>query len=137
MLMNKERRFTLKKEEKIRNVKQIEYLFSHGQSFVSYPLRVVFVEQEGVTSSQVSIFVSVPKKKLKSAVDRNRIKRLIREAYRLNKYTLDRSFLKENQTLAIAFVYLKNEMSDYETIEKSVRKALKEIERQLKEREKC
>jgi ribonuclease P protein component len=105
--MNKERRFTLKKEERIRNVKQIEYLFSHGQSFVSYPLRVVFVEQEGVTPSQVSIFVSVPKKKLKSAVDRNRIKRLIREAYRLNKYTLDRSFLKENQTLAIAFVYLK------------------------------
>jgi ribonuclease P protein component len=83
--MNKERRFTLKKEERIRNVKQIEYLFSHGQSFVSYPLRVVFVEQEGVTPSQVSIFVSVPKKKLKSAVDRNRIKRLIREAYRLNE----------------------------------------------------
>ncbi len=39
--------------------------------------------------------------------------------------------------LEIAFVYLKNEMSDYETIERSVRKALKEIEKQLKEREKC
>jgi ribonuclease P protein component len=135
--MNKGRRFTLKKEERVRGVKQIEHLFTHGQSFVAYPLRVVFVEQTGITPSQVSIFVSVPKKKLKSAVDRNRIKRLIREAYRLNKYTFDRSCLRENQTLAIAFVYLKNEMSDYETIAKSVRKALKEIEKQLKEREKC
>jgi len=135
--MNKGRRFTLKKEERVRGVKQIEHLFTHGKSFVAYPLRVVFVEQPGITPSQVSIFVSVPKKKLKSAVDRNRIKRLIREAYRLNKYTFDRSCLRENQTLAIAFVYLKNEMSDYETIAKSVRKALKEIEKQLKEREKC
>jgi len=136
-LMDKGQRFTLKKDERIRGSKQIEYLFVNGLSFVSYPLRVVFIEQSRVTSSQVSIFVSVPKKKIKSAVARNRVRRLIHEAYRLNKYTFDRNCLNENQMLEIAFVYLKNEMSDYETIERSVRKALKEIEKQLKEREKC
>lgn len=136
-MMDKGQRFTLKKDERIRGSKQIEYLFVNGLSFVSYPLRVVFIEQSRVTSSQVSIFVSVPKKKIKSAVARNRVRRLIHEAYRLNKYTFDRNCLNENQMLEIAFVYLKNEMSDYETIERSVRKALKEIEKQLKEREKC
>lgn len=136
-MMDKGQRFTLKKDERIRGSKQIEYLFVNGRSFVSYPLRVVFIEQPRVTSSQVSIFVSVPKKKIKSAVARNRIRRLIHEAYRLNKYTFDRSCLNENQMLEIAFVYLKNEMSDYETIERSVRKALKEVEKQLTEREKC
>lgn len=136
-MMDKGQRFTLKKDERIRGSKRIEYLFVNGLSFVSYPLRVVFIEQSRVTSSQVSIFVSVPKKKIKSAVARNRVRRLIREAYRLNKYTFDRNCLNENQMLEIAFVYLKNEMSDYETIERSVRKALKEIEKQLKEREKC
>ena len=136
-MMDKGQRFTLKKDERIRGSKRIEYLFVNGLSFVSYPLRVVFIEQSRVTSSQVSIFVSVPKKKIKSAVARNRVRRLIREAYRLNKYIFDRNCLNENQMLEIAFVYLKNEMSDYETIERSVRKALKEIEKQLKEREKC
>lgn len=136
-MMDKGQRFTLKKDERIRGSKRIEYLFVNGLSFVSYPLRVVFIEQSRVTSSQVSIFVSVPKKKIKSAVARNRVRRLIHEAYRLNKYTFDRNCLNENQMLEIAFVYLKNEMSDYETIERSVRKALKEIEKQLKEREKC
>ena len=89
--MNEGQRFTFKKDERVTGVKRIEHLFAHGRSFISYPLRVVFVEQtmQDDSSRRVSVFVSVPKKKLKSAVDRNRMKRLIRETYRLNKHSFD------------------------------------------------
>ena len=125
-------RFTLKKQERVSGEKRIEHLFANGRSFIAYPLRVVYVVRGKCESDpQLSIFVSVPKKRLKSAVKRNRVKRLIREVYRLNKHFFLNGVNPE-MGIDIAFVYVKNELSDFATIEKGMLKSSKEIRGNLK-----
>lgn len=71
--------------------------------------------------------VSVSKKKFKRAVKRNRVKRLIREAYRLNKSSLIGLLQNKGKSMDIAFLYLKNELPVYEDIEKALLKANRTI----------
>lgn len=82
------RRYTLSKEERLSWKRYIDLLFAKGQSFVAFPLRVVYLTVEEETLAPVSILVSVPKKKFRRAVKRNLIKRQVREAYRVRKYDL-------------------------------------------------
>ena len=122
--------FTFKKNERITGEKRIESLFSNGQSFVAYPMRVIFAKSSSSDDlPPVSVLISVPKKRIKSAVQRNRIKRLIRETYRLNKHLIT---TEENCRLDVAFVYVKDELSDYATVEKGMLKALKFLSEQTK-----
>ena len=131
-------RKSFRKEERLSGTKRSEQLFTHGQSFIAYPLRVVFmVNPSSTNTNPLSVMISVPKKKLKLAVDRNRTKRLMREAFRLNKHLFDARLLPENCSIDLALVYLKNELSDYTTIEKAVRKALNEITLRMKDCEQC
>lgn len=74
-------RLSYGKSEKLKSKKSIELLFTEGDSVSSFPLRFIYINN----SSDSRIGVSVPKKKVPKAVDRNRIKRLMRESYRLNK----------------------------------------------------
>ena len=77
-------KLTYGKSEKLKSKKSIELLFEEGNSVASFPLRFIFFKDlSGLKPSQIG--VSVPKKKVPHAVDRNRIKRLMRESYRLNK----------------------------------------------------
>ena len=81
--------FTFKRAERLKSRKVIEQLFKQGQSFAQYPLRIVWVEMAEPRSEFPAQFaLSVSRKKFKRAVDRNRIRRLVREAYRLNKHVL-------------------------------------------------
>ena len=83
------RRYTFPKEEHLCRKKLIEELFGkQGSSFGVYPLRLVWVASAAPTAVPPQVLISVSKRTFKRAVDRNRIKRLIREAYRLNKYRL-------------------------------------------------
>lgn len=77
--------FKYSKSEKLKSKKAIERLFSDGKSVTVYPLRLVYLEHTFDDGIQFKTGVSVSKRHFKNAVDRNRIKRLIREAYRLNK----------------------------------------------------
>ncbi|GHV65129.1 hypothetical protein FACS1894199_05040 [Bacteroidia bacterium] len=109
--------YTFHKAERLSHKALFEELFASGKSFVNYPFRVVFKKssQEGEFPARVGI--SVSKKKFKSAVKRNRIKRLTRETYRLHKMTfyekmsahMDKSVGKsmgKNGTVDILFIYL-------------------------------
>lgn len=117
---------TFPKDEKLCRTKSIDRLFLKGESFISYPLRIVYyIEDDKTKDSPVSsILVSVSKKKFKRAVKRNRVKRLIREAYRLNKSSHIQLLSVENKRIDIAFLYLKAELPTYLEIEKSMIKAL-------------
>lgn len=134
--MKEGQRYTLGKEERVTGEKRIEKLFTDGQSFIAYPLRVVFIVYECEKRYPISILISIPKKRLRLAVERNRMKRLIREAYRLNKHLFDGECLQEGQALDMAFIYVKNEMAEYAAIEKGVKKALREVSLQLNREEK-
>ena len=78
--------------------------------------------------------MTVPKKRIKKAFHRNRIKRLIRESYRLNKELVNDIELG-SKSLDIAFVYVKDTVSDYKEIQKGMRKALKQIAIRIKKTE--
>lgn len=119
-------KLTFKKEERLSIQKEIDLLFTKGDSFLSYPLRVIYLKEQPLSGASSSVLISVPKKRFKRAVKRNRVKRLIREAYRLNKNTLADS-LKENGLL-IAFLFVGNELPQYNTIESAVKKALKTLQ---------
>lgn len=115
---------TFHKKERLYLNKDIETLFSQGKSFIAYPLRVVYLlkDEEIISQQQTSILVSVSKKKFKRAVKRNRVKRLLREAFRLNKSVFNDITVKKGKSLHIALIYLKNELPDYPEIEKAIMK---------------
>jgi len=78
-------KFSFNKKDKLKSKKLIDALFSQGQSVSSFPLRLVYLSTEFEDNVMFKTGVSVSKKHFKRAVDRNRIKRLIREAFRLHK----------------------------------------------------
>jgi ribonuclease P protein component len=99
-------------------------LFGEGKSFVSYPLRVIYVEQRPRSGVPVAILISVPKKRFKRAVMRNRVKRLVREAYRLNKDVLWELPALSEKGLLIGFVYVSSEFCDFQRMEQAMKKAM-------------
>lgn len=118
------RRYTLSKEERLSWKRYIDLLFAKGQSFVAFPLRVVYLPMEEEALVSVSIMISVPKKKFKRAVKRNQIKRQVREAYRVRKYTLIDPLTEKKRQMLVAFLYIDKEIHPFANIEKAMTKAL-------------
>ena len=114
--------FSYPKSEKLKSKKTIDLLFSKGKSVSKYPLRLVYVESDFDISEsrdfgaeqKIKMGVSVSKKYFKHAVDRNYFKRLLREAYRLNKHLLIDHLEKPH---AFMFFYQSNDRLSYQEIE--------------------
>jgi len=110
---------------------RITELFTKGEAFMAYPLRVVYIVQPKTDDEPVSVLVSVPKKRFKRAVKRNKLKRLMREAYRLNKQMLTELILDKGKQIHIAFNYVSNDELDFTTIEKKMKQALNKLVERL------
>ncbi|MGI9569386.1 MAG: ribonuclease P protein component, partial [Desulfobulbia bacterium] len=93
---------TFGKEEKLKSKKVIERLFEEGKRIKSFPLQLVFLKIDHQGESPFKVGFSVPKRQIKLAVDRNRIKRVIKEAYRNNKAAFIDS---DTEKYALMFVY--------------------------------
>ncbi len=119
--------FTLPKKEHLCGEIRISKLFTEGKAFIVYPIRVVYRIDEKSDGEPVKMMVSVPKKRFKRAVKRNRLKRLMREAYRLNKAQLLDIIQLKTLNLQIAFNYVSNDEADYGLIESKMIAALKRI----------
>ena len=113
------RKLFFRKKSKLKSVKLIEKLFKEGKSCKSYPIKAIYLPLDEVETSKIG--VSVPKKLFKKAVDRNRIKRLIRETYRLNQFYLEKSY-------AIMFIYISGKEMGFDKIEKCIIQLLNQIE---------
>lgn len=95
--------FSFPKKEKLTSKIIIDRLFKEGESRFKYPFRILFLSADSYTQDFPQILISVSKRNFKRAVDRNRIKRLIREAYRLQKNDLLAFFPKKPSSIAILY----------------------------------
>jgi ribonuclease P protein component len=118
--------YSFPKEERLHSKKLIAELFSKGSSFNMYPLRFVLIKQADPSATPPQVLVSVSKKYFKKAVDRNRIKRQLREVYRTHKHLLQIQDQYAVQVLGI--LYIGKEKSDFGLIRK---KLISGLERSL------
>lgn len=120
-----EQMFAFKKGEKLCSKVLIDRIFEEGQTFLSFPLKIAFVELEYSVKSPVVAAFTVGKRNFKLAVQRNLIKRKIREAYRLNKHVLYEGLGEKN--LAVFFIYIGKEIPDYQLIESAMKKGIDKL----------
>ena len=140
------KRFTLNKKERIKKQKVIEYLFSEGQAFVLYPFRIYYFFRHcpdapgntgdgSVNEPLLQFGVGVGKKHFKKAVQRNRIKRLVREAYRTQKLPLLEALTKSKEwRLKLFFIYTGKEMPEHSFIKSKVANVLQRMEKEIPKR---
>ena len=124
------KQYTLGKNERLKSRKQIELLFSEGKKFVVATFRIFYLfENLPATNNSQNVLqyaVGVSSKHFKKAVARNRIKRLTREAYRLQKNELKEK-LKVGR-LNLFVIYTSKEMPDYNLVKDKLALALKKLE---------
>ena len=123
--------FTLGKAERLKSRKQTEQLFSEGNKITIAPFRIHYsftiAEKTSLHPIAIKFGVGVGKRNFKKAVDRNRIKRLMREAYRLQKITLREKLSEQNIRLNIFFIYMGKELPAYKEMFEKTGKGLDKL----------
>lgn len=122
------KQFGFGKKEKLKSRKQIEELFSKGKNFSVFPLRVTY-QFLPAEESMVQVGVTAGKKYFKRAVDRNRIKRFIREAYRLQKNDLMEALKHKNQKAFLFFMYTDKTMASLANIKQAMNQSLQRLKK--------
>jgi ribonuclease P protein component len=123
------KQFTLGKNERLKSRKQIEQLFSEGKSFPLSPFRIYYLVTPVITnsSSTLQFGAGVSGKNFKRAVDRNRVKRLTREAYRLQKKQLQEVTMQKKLQLNIFFIYTGKELPAFNIVREKVNVILNKL----------
>lgn len=121
-------RFTFRKEERLCSKKIFEQLAAGKNSFFNHPIKLIFLEVETLpVNATVQVAFSVPKRLFKKAVDRNRIKRIMREAYRLNKNVLYEHCKSSNKKFAILFVYVAKDSPNFNFVQEKLQLLLQRL----------
>lgn len=120
-------KFTFGKAERLKKEKVIQELFNEGSSFYLFPFKVFYRPHPDPEYPFNQVLVSVSKKNFKRAVDRNRIKRLTREAYRLQKYLLPQS-----PRIIIGFIYAHKEILLFDEVKKRLQLSLDRLSREIR-----
>lgn len=113
------KQFTLGKTERLKSKKQTDQLFSEGKKFSVTPFRIFYIINSTETSSH-QFGVGVSSKVFKRATDRNRVKRLVKEAWRLQKLLLQAK-------LIVFFIYTGKELPEYKQVFDAVGKAIEKL----------
>lgn len=116
--------FKFPKEEKLKSRKLISELFDSGKSVKSFPITLVFLPIDHTSEALIQAGFSVSKRKFKHAVDRNRVKRLMREAYRLNKNILLEKHTKKH---ILMFIYMSNSILTFKEIQDAIIKLMQKL----------
>ena len=124
--------YTFKKEERLCNKRLIDKLFHNGSSFLCYPFKASWLYNTEPQPYPAQILFSVSKKRYKHAVDRNLIKRCMRESYRLHKQqNLYNLLHAADKTILLSVGYIGKEIAPYSVIEKKMLKLLEQLAEQL------
>jgi ribonuclease P protein component len=123
------KQFTLGRNERLKSRKQIEQLFSEGKSFPLSPFRIYYQVTPLITTSSSSLQfgAGVSGKNFKRAVDRNRVKRLTREVYRLQKNQLQEATMQKKLQLNILFIYTGKELPAFNIVREKVNVILNKL----------
>lgn len=124
--------YTLGKEEKLKSKKLIQQLFAEGKNVKSFPLRLVYLPANHFGESPIKVGFSVPKRNVKLAVHRNRIKRMMREVYRKNKDSFNENL---DQQYIFMLVYMAKEEINYNELELTLKKVCTKFQDKIKEDE--
>ena len=123
--------FQFPKKQKLCGEKVIERLFANGKSISEKPFRAIWNFEKNNDQVFVKSLIVVSKKRLKLAVDRNVVKRRIKEAYRLQKKQLECFLESTNQQLNLAIIYQEEEILDYKTLEEKINLLLSRLIKEL------
>lgn len=118
-------KLSLSKPERLRNVKQIDFLFKNSTIIKAYPLVFSYLLFEKPQQAQIQALFAAPKRNFKKAVDRNRIKRVMRDRLRLLKPNLLASL--NGQYIQFALIYTSRELPEYQAIDKSLKKIISKL----------
>lgn len=116
------------KTERLKSRKVIENLFAKGDKISNFPIKLIYLKNENTLTTVHQVGFSVPKRSIKKAVDRNKIKRRMREAYRKNKQLLT---LPENIKLAFMFIFIGKNDCPYSDIEQKIKIILQRLNDKL------
>lgn len=121
---NQSNSFAFPKAQKLCGQTTIDRLFRDGQGFARFPLRVVYIVNDEPRQGEAPLrmMVSVGKKKFKRAVKRNRVKRLVRETWRLRKHAVEDAL--DGRGLHVAFLFLSSDLPTYDEIDSAMSKAV-------------
>lgn len=130
--------FSLGRTERLKSRKAIGQLFAEGRRFGAGPLRVIFVISKDVPAAGAKNFVlqagfSVPSRNFRKAVYRNRVKRLMKEAYRLQKIELQEALKEKGHCLRVFFIYNNKDLPSYGDIYEKMGIILKKLRQQVNE----
>ena len=118
---------TFKKDERLTGKKLIDELFKDGSFFYLYPFKVQFLSVDGNRKKPVQILMAVSSKSFPHAVDRNRIRRRMREAYRVNKQELYDSLGRKQVNFLVALIYTGKQSESYDLISMKMKIILKRL----------
>ena len=128
-------RFTLGRDQRLKSRKQIERIFREGKSINVFPYRVYYLLEGmpvgGRPLSSLQAGFGASSRHFKKAVDRNRIKRLTREAYRLNKGALTQTVEQRKLSLSVFFIYTGKVLPDHRLVSGKIAVALEKIAKEL------
>jgi ribonuclease P protein component len=122
--------FSFSKKERLKNKVEIESLFSEGNRFFEYPFNVIW-KVDSNSDSTLKMAVSVPKKKIPNATDRNKIKRLVREAFRKNKTIVQQPLEAKDVKLHLMLIYSQSNIMSMSEIEDKISVTLQRLAEQV------
>ena len=121
-------RNTFPLKEHLKSKRVIEQVYANGASVTTYPLRAIFIEQPAEEQEPTAaILINVSKKRFRHAVDRNLVKRRIREAYRTSKHPFIEALENKGKKMAVAIIYIDNRHNSTAFIRKKMGKLLESI----------
>ena len=122
------KRFVFPKREHLKSKSAIDNLYANGSSVTAFPLRAVFLSSKAEPDAPTAaILISVAKRRFRHAVDRNLMKRRIREAYRQNKHPFIEELQKSDKQMAVAILYIDNRHSSTQFLQRKMQKLLSAI----------